>query len=594
MPGAGTAVLRHVERYALDAAGVLKYLVYDLRRVSGTTDVAEGAVAYGPVIEANAAQRLLRRRIHKRDGRVVEPDQVANAAQSHSDLSELEKGDYVEQIMEGFVVPDVGGQMVVDGPDLMPARTGVREAEIELRRPASLELGLWSHPSLGKATERTEGNEKISRWRLENREPRRIEDGVPRLEQSVTISFGTQTWQNLGRLLEDNILALDDKDPYIARFAREAAGDLKTPSRALVERVVAAVGKRVKVGGGGDLSDVAAVYGAGPQRNTARTVLELGTGSRSLVVWRALRELGVDVRLAIAETEPFSASPSFPPHVGRFRYPLVVAKLPEGELWIDPDVDGPPLPPGRVSPELRGRAAMLPDGRMVTVHGDETDKGDQVDILLALDTSGVARGSFTIALHGREAQTLADALDTVVGSDRLEMLRNVVLTWVPRADVDGVELTSSEGSWEVSVRAKIAIFGYSQPETKDGKTWLLPGLEPVHFTRGLTSSLASFYATRSGRESALMIEKPLQYKVHRRIELPKGAVVARAPGALGLSHAGLEAARKGTYQGGVIEEEFVLDLPTGTVSAKDYDGFAERVRAVDDGFMAGTRVRVSP
>lgn len=595
MPGAGTAVLRHRERYSLEPSGALRYLVYDLRRVSGTTDVAEGAVSYGPAIEANAAQRILRRRIHKRDGRIVEPDQVAHAAQSHSDLSELEKGDYVEQILEGFVIPDLGGQIVVDGPDLMPARTGVREAEIELRRPASLPLGLWSHPLLGKPQKRVEGGEEISVWRIENREPRRIEDGAPRLEQSVTISFGTQTWANLARLLDDHARALEDKDPYVTRFSREAAGDLKTPSRALVERVVSAVGKRVKVPGGGEFSDVAAVYGAGPQRTTARTVLELGAGSRSLVVWRALRELGVDARLAIAETEPFSASPDFPPHVGRFRYPLVVARLPEGEIWIDADVDGPPLPPGRVSPELRGRSAMLSDGRLVPVQGEATDAGDQIDIKLVLDQAGVARGTFAIALHGREAQSLADAFDTVVGSDRRDLLRDIVLTWVPWADVEDVELTSSEGSWEISVRAKIAIFGYSQPETKDGKTWLLPGLDPVHLSRGYQSTLASLYTSRAGRESALSIERSLQYKVHRRIELPQGAVIVRAaPAKLDVAFAGLSASRNVTLTGNVIDEVFSLDLPTGTVSTGDYDAFAARIRAVDDGFLAGTHVRVSP
>ena len=100
MPGAATAVLRHVEKYAIESGGLVRFIAYDLRRVSGTTDVAEGAVSYGPSFEANTTQRVLRRRIHKRDGRIVEPDRMA-AAQSYSDLSQLEKGDYVEQILEG-------------------------------------------------------------------------------------------------------------------------------------------------------------------------------------------------------------------------------------------------------------------------------------------------------------------------------------------------------------------------------------------------------------------------------------------------------------------------------------------------------------
>ncbi|UQA60885.1 hypothetical protein [Polyangium aurulentum] len=592
MPGAGTLVLRHVERYDLAPSGLIKYLVYDLRRVSGTTDVAEGALSYGPSIDARPSQRLLRRRVHKRDGRIVEPDQAAQAAQSHSDLSQLEKGDYVEQILEGHAIPDAGGQIVVDTPDLVPERTGVREAEIELRRPASLALSLWSHALLGKPQERTEGGTRVSRYVLKNQAPRRMEDGVPFLEQNVSLSFGTQTWANLARTLDDHARSLEDRDPYVTRFAREAAGDLRTPSRALLERVVAAVGKRVKVSGGADLSDVSAAYGAGPQRLTARTVLELGQGSRSLVVWRALRELGVEARFAIAETEPFSGSPDFPPHVGRFRYPLVVAKIPEGEVWIDADVDGPPLPPGRVSPELRGRSAMLSDGRMLEVHGgDATEGADDIDVRLALDATGTARGTIGVVLRGREAQALADALETRVGSDRQEMLRDVILTWLPWADVEEVSLSSSEGSWEVAVRAKVSISGYAQPEGKDGKAWILPGLEPVHVSRGWATTIASYYASRGGRESALSIDRPFQYHVRRRVELPPGATVARAPGSLRFAQPGLAATRAGTYSEKAIEEEFRLDLPMGTVSADAYDQFVERVRSVDDAFMAGTRVR---
>lgn len=594
MPGAGTAILKHTEKYTIEPGGLIRALTYDLRRVSGTTDVAEGAVSYGPSFEANATQRVLRRRIHKKDGRIVEPDRM-EAAQSHSDLSQLEKGDYVEQILESVAIPDVGGQIVVDGPDLLPLRTGVREAEIELRRPTSLNLAVWSHPLLGKARDRNEGTDTVSTWKIENREPRRIEDGVSRLEQSVAISFGTQSWASISRLVGDHILALEDKDPYITRFAMEAAGDLaKKPSKALLDRIVSAVGKRIKVPGGGELSDVAAAYSSGPQRTTARTILELGQGSRTLVVWRALRELGVDASIAIAETEPFSGSPHFPPHVGRFRYPLVVVRLPDGEFWIDADVDGPPLPPGRISPELRGRKALLADGQMLDVKSNASETGDRVDLNLALDAAGVARGTFTVELRGREAQALADALDTRVGSDRREMLRDVVLTWVPWADVEDVSLSSTEGSYEITLQAKISGFAFTQPESKDGKVLLVPGFEPVHLARGYASTLAAMYASQADRESALSIERPIQYRVRRRIELPKSAVITRPASPLDVQNSTLHASRAVKSTGNVIEEEFVLDLPTGTIPAEEYEGFVQRVRSVDDAFLAATRVKVSP
>lgn len=607
MPGAATAVLRHIERYSIDASGLVRYTTYDLRRVSGTTDVAQGAMSFGPMLEGRSAPRLLRRRIHKRDGRMLEPDAAANAAQ-WSDLSQLEQGDYVEQIVEGWGLPNDSGHLVLDTPDLLPERTSVREAEIEVRRAAAIPFSVWSHPLLKAPEERTEGGFKVSVWRLKDALPRRIEDGMPRMERSVGVSLGTQTWENIGRAIEENIRSYEDRDPFVTRFAQSIAADTpkassspqagSKPARlALVERVVAAVGKRVKIAGGAELSDVSAVYGGGSQRATARTILELGQGSRSWVIYRVLRELNVPVDIAVAETEPFSASPDFPPHVGRFQHPLLVAHLGAegGDVWIDADVEGPPLPPGRVSPELRGRSAMLAGGKIVTVMASAGETGDEVDIRLALDEKGDAKGSFTILLHGRAAQALAEAFETVVGTQRRQMLQGVVLGWLPWADVEEVTVSSGEGSWEVALRAAIRIHGYARPEGQDGKTWVLPGIEPVHIVipRGFAGTLGATYASRAARQSALLIDTALQYHVRRRVELPAGAAVTRAPESVRIEDPRLEAVRKGTY-GPVIEEDFALSLPTGTVPAEAYQGFVEKVRSIDDGFMAGTRVRVKP
>ncbi|WP_437895851.1 hypothetical protein [Sorangium sp. So ce124] len=591
LPGAATAVLRHVERFTISPDGLVHYVTYDLRRVSGTTDVAQGTATYGPLIEGRAMPRLLRRRIHKRDGRILAPDAASNAAQDQSDLSQLEQGDYVEQVTEGYALPGDGGQLVIDTWDLLPERTSVREATIEVSRPTSLPLALWSHPLLGAAEQRAEGASTVSVWRIKDQPPRRMEDGVPRVEMGVGVSLGTQTWDHVAAALDENIRALEDRDPTMTRWAREAAGADRTPSPALLERVVAAAGKAVKVAGGAELSDMAALLGGGPQRTTARAMIELGQGSRSWVIYRALRELGVRADLAIAETEPFSSSADFPPHAGRFRHPLVIARLPGGDVWIDADVEGPPLPPGRISPELRGRAAMLPSGELVTVAGTSGETGDEVDLRLTVDAQGNATGTFTILLHGRAAQALSEAFETVVGTARREMLRGVVLGWLPWADVEDVVVSSTEGSWEVALRAAVTIHGFAQPAGKDAAAWTLPGLEPVHlvFPRAYTSTLGASYASRGARKSALAIETALQYHVRRRIELPEGYAVARAPEGVRVEHAGLAASRKGSY-GAAIEEDFALSLPTGTVSIDEYKAFVERVQAVDSGFMAGIRV----
>lgn len=592
LPGAGTAVLSHVERYTIEKSGLVSYVYYDLRRVSGTTDVEMGAQSFGPRVEGRGAPRLLRRRIYKKDGRVLEPDAAQYASQGHADLSQLEQGDYVEQIVRGYALPGDTGQIVLDTPDLLPERQSVHEALIEVRRDASIPFSVWSHPLLGKAATKRDGDMLVQSWRLDNAAPRRIEDGVPRMERSVSVSMGTMTWDQIARALADNLRSFADHDPYVARWAEEAAGADKTPSKALVERVVAAAGKTIKVASGNELGDVSAIFSGGAQSTNARSILELGQGSRSWVVYRALKELGVDAEIAIAETEPFSSSADFPPHVGRFRHPLVIARVDGSELWIDADVEGPPLPPGRVSPELRGRSAMLASGKIVPVQGASADAGDEVDIRLALDDQGDAKGTFTVLLHGRQAQGLADAFETVVGTDRMQLLRNVVLGWLPWADVDDVSLSSNEGSWEVALRAKISIHGYGRPEGKDGKVWVLPGIEPVHlvFPNNFAGTLGSTYASRGARQSALEIATTMQYHVHRHVDLPSGASVTKGPDQVAVHDKLVEATRTSKVDGNAIDESFTLSLPTGTVPADAYAGFVSDVHTIDDGFMASTRV----
>jgi hypothetical protein len=620
LANAATAILTHSERYDVSATGLLHWTLYDVRRVSGTTDVEENAQAAAPEIWGRAVLQALRRRILKKDGRVLEPDRTPHASQAHADLSQLEQGDIVEAFYEGWSLPGDTGDLGLDTPDVLPERAAVHAATIELRLPPGLKGSLWSHALLGKAEERKEGDARVLTWRLSDRPARRVEDGVPKMDRSVGVSFSTARWSEVGHALRETIAMLDEHDPEITSWAREAigAGDGSSlpgkSSRATVEAVVAAAGKALREADPGTLSD----YGnrvASVQTQTARTALASHDGSRSWLVLRSLRELGVPCDLVVAENDPYSADPSFPPHFGRFVHPLVVARVapaanaaPE-DLWIDADVAGPPLPVGRVSPELRGRLALRPDGTISPLPslGSGEDERDEVDIRVALDPRGTARGTFAIVLRGREAQELAEALLRIVGAERQRALREVVLAWLPWADVDEVQLASNEGSWQVSLRAEVSVSGYAQLE--GAKTWLLPGIDALHWAwpRARVSSLASAYASRAGRESALAVSTAVQYHVHRRVELPAGLRVERMPGPLNVKAKLVDASRKiavtGSASGGgdagapgagplAIEDDFVLGVTTGTISASDYDSFARGAHDVDDGFLASMRVLI--
>jgi hypothetical protein len=601
LANAATSVLAHRERFDVQANGLVHYTMLDVRRVMGTTDVETNAQASPPQLYGRDAARILRRRIFKKDGRVVLPDPTPRAAQSHADLSQLEAGDAVEAIYEGWGLPNETGNITIDTPDMLPERTAVRDATIELHYPAALKSTLWAHPLLGKPEERSEGATKVLVWKMKDRPVRRLEAGVAKMDRNVGISFSTATWDDVARGLRETIASLESDAPEVAQWARDASGGLP-PSRALVEKIVAASGQAVKEANGMVLSDLDLGRG-GNHGTTARGILVTHEGSRTWLIVHALRHLGVHTDIAVAENEPFSDSPSFPPHYGRFMHPLAVAHVPDDKapggttnIWIDADVSGPPLPAGRVSPELRGRNALWPDGRigqLPAISGGQ--ERDEIDIRLAVDEKGDAKGTITVLLRGQTAQDLSEALVRLVGVERQRALRGIALGWVPFATVDKVELSSSEGSWQVAIRADLTAPAYAQVEGTKPETrgWILPGLDPVHyvFPRPFVTSLSATYASQAARESALAINRATQYHVRRRIDLPAKSSLTRLPGPFDQKGPLFSATRKISVNGTSMEEDFTLDVTTGTIPQTQYEQFVAAAHHADDAFRASTRVK---
>lgn len=617
---AATAVLAHQERYDVEPSGLTHFVMLDVRRVMGTTDVESNAQAAAPMLFGKDTVRILRRRIFKKDGRILLPDATPRAAQSHADLSQLEAGDAVEAIYEGWGVPGEGGNVGIDTPDLLPERTAVREARIEMRLPQGLRGSLWSHPTLGKAEEKIEQGKRVLVWTVRDHSVRRVEYGVPKMDRNVAVSFSTTTWDDVARGLQETLASLDADSPEVTAWAKEVEGcsppkangvapaeAQKTPStcgpsRALVEKVVAASGQAVKEASGVVLADID-LGRSGGQAVTARTTLATHEGSRTWLIVRALRELGIHTDVVVAENEPFSDSPSFPPHFGRFMHPLAVAHVTDPakgtteDIWIDGDIPGPPLPAGRISPELRGRSALHSDGRIAPLPATTNTNGenDEIDERLVVDDQGNAKGVLTVLLRGRSAQDLAEALVRLVGNERQRALRGIALAWVPFATVEKVELSSTEGSWQVAIRAELTAPAYAQVEgTKAGsRSWVLPGIDPIHyvFPRPYMTTLSAAYASQSSRESALAISHATQYHVRRRVELPPKAQIARLPGPFEGKGPLLSAQRKISVAGNTIEEDFTLEVTTGTVPKNRYDAFVAETHRTDDAFRASTHVK---
>jgi hypothetical protein len=592
---AATLLLSHVERYRVLDGGLLRWVMFDVRRVTGTTDIEENAAASPPDIAGRQVLRILRRRIHKKDGRVLEPDRNPNAAQSHADLAQLEQGDVIEALYEGIALPSETGDLVIDTPDLLPERVSVASATLELRVPAAVKNDLWMHPMLGKPAEKTEGGDRILTWTVKDQGNRHLEDGVPKMDQSVGFTYGTAEWSTVARSLHETLAGLADDDPEVVAWAQAAGAGKAAGSRELVEAVVQKAGEAVREANANDLSDIAIGSADG---STARTILATHEGSRTWLIARALKQLGVAVDVVIAENVPYSADPKFPVRFGRFAHPLAVAHVttngkPE-DVWIDADVSGPPLPAGRISPELRGRSMIGESGAIAELpKTSNAEERDEVDLRLVVDDAGDAKGSLTVLLRGRAAQEIAEALYRIVGVEREKALRGIALGWLPFANVEQVALSSTEGSWQVAVRADVTVPAYAQPEGQKTRTWILPGIEPIHYVypRSQVATLGATYASEGSRENALAINRAVQYHVHRRVELPKGAQVLRLPGPVDVKDANLEAQRKIAVDGNAIDEEFNLAVTTGTIPTARYAAFVQSAHKADDGFLASAKVK---
>jgi hypothetical protein len=591
--GAATLVLVHREAYEVKTSGLLRYTVYSLRRVSGSADVRSIGEVGPQAISGRQLHRSLRRRIFKPDGRILDPEPQVGGEQRRTDLSQLEPGDYLEEIGQGFSVPLAMGDLSIQTQDLLPARTSVQEATVEIRRPQALAVGLWAHPQLGRPTITRQGADTVTTYSLRGAAPRRLETRVPWPDRQVSIYLATARWQDSGALLADTMAALRDEDPLVTAWARGLVPSNAPGGNALaavLESVVAGVGKAIKRADRSVLSDPSWAPARAQQRS-ARTMLEMGDGSRTWLAYRALRELGLEADIVVAEEEPFSADPQYPHRFGRFRHPLVVVKDGKDFIWLDLDVRGPPLPPGRVSAQLRGRWAVDRRGVLQQPDWSRAAQPTEVDIDLRLDEKGTARGTVTVTLRGQEAQYMADELPYRVGLQRDQRLRAVVLGWLPSATVNEVALASEEEAWQVSVKAGVELPGYGQ---WDGAAWTLPGLEPLHnlYDDTPVSTLGATFAKHRGRDSALSIDEAIQYRLRRRVQLPAPARLTGAQPVLALRAPDVEARRTIALsaEGPALDERFELSIPTAALDRRRYEQFVKATARIDEVFQTPTRL----
>ena len=116
---------------------------------------------------------------------------------------------------------------------------------------------------------RAEQGKRVLVWTMKEHPVRRVEWGVPKMDRNVGLSFSTTTWDDVAHGLRETLASLDADSPEVSAWAKQiascpVAGDAPgvvastgpcPPSRALVEKLVAASGQAVKEASGVVLAD---------------------------------------------------------------------------------------------------------------------------------------------------------------------------------------------------------------------------------------------------------------------------------------------------------------------------------------------------
>jgi hypothetical protein len=309
----------------------------------------------------------------------------------------------------------------------------------------------------------------------------------------------------------------------------------------------------------------------GVWQQSASFIATTRSGERAVLLTAACRQAGMACDLVLARPKSRGAVDESA-RLGDpddWAYPLVHARLPEGEIWLDPSE--PFVPFGYIPPLVQGVEALpLTAGGDVLLRTPAMlAEGGEHRIDIEVDVAADGRFSVRGAeqLTGLYAMGWRHVLADLLPEARERGLAGVVRQSFPGVRVDAVELSELRGR-----------------EVPLGMRWSAEGELPK--SRSLTlalspESLSAATVKVPERTAPLFISRASNLRVSVTLRLPPGLSVRQPPTSVAIDGPLLAYRRDVALGAGslVITKTFRLDL--GTVEPAQYPAWVAAVRALD-------------
>ncbi len=518
------------------------------------------------------AERLgglaLHQRVIKKDGRILEPEFVAE--KPTVTMPHLEVGDYIEterivsQWGDGSGTEWVGPAWFFREENIAYARS-----EFLVVAPSSRKLMIDTQNGVPEPVVTHDGPLTVRHWRVDFSPAAPVEpfaapvsEYLPRVAVAWGVDFDERLRQTSGSVVD-----LTPVDPRIKRIAEGIVKGVpaqKTTERAkLLYRWVL---DNVEEGGEED----------------GRRVIVSRNGNRWKGYITLCRALGIKIDYALAESR-LSLPPTSPLMAAqRDLVPLLRLETEQGPIWLT--VNDKYAPFGYVPAPLRGEKAFLlrgdkPQALTVPEHG--AVDGIMYEGKGTLNPDGSAKLAISLKFYGKFAAGLRNGLSQIPENQ----LGNIIESRLLGRDLQGARLEKHSVEDVEDLDAPLTL-----NVDVDVPQLATPGAGGLVLTVPFMPTLGS-YASLAKRATPLLLVDSSMQSLDLELKLPPGMKVASPTRPEKLAFGDFEVVVDDKAGAGSVKLSRRVDLAAGRIQPADYPAFQAFTRSADDALKSEIRLR---